>query len=335
VALQPVDRVAEREFLVVVLRPVARRVVAGRVRGGAVRHVLDQRRTAAGARTLGGPLRDRVHREEVVAVHAHAGDSITRPARREGLALAARVALEGRDRPLVVDDAEDDRRLVHRGEQERVVEVGLGARALADPAHRDRVLALDRRRHGPAHGLRELRREVAGDREDVAVAPVVHDGQLPALAHVARVREQLAHEVEHRPPAREIEPLVAVRGEQHVRGAQRHRHRDRHRLLAVRAHVEGDLSGTLDALHAVVEYARQQHVAQRDLQLGRLQVRMPRPDGAVLVVEHAHEAFREVADLAGGCADVRARDLARGRELQIAEIGRIAGTRRRLRHVQA
>src|SRR5262245_28488498 len=65
VVLQPFDRVAERELLVVVLGPVARRVVAGRMRRGTVGHVLDDRRAAAGARALGRPLRDGVDGEEV------------------------------------------------------------------------------------------------------------------------------------------------------------------------------------------------------------------------------------------------------------------------------
>ena len=102
----------------------------------------------------------------------------------------------------------------------------------------------------------------------------------------------------------------------------------------VGAHVEGNLPGALDALHAVVEDPRQQHVAQRDLQVRGFEVRMPRPDRAMLLVEHAHEALGEIADLARGAAGVRARDLARGRKLEIAEIGRVAGTRGRFRHVQ-
>ena len=57
------------------------------MRGSPVGHVLDQRRAGAGARAFGGPLRDRMHRQEIVAVDAHARDAVARAARREGLAL--------------------------------------------------------------------------------------------------------------------------------------------------------------------------------------------------------------------------------------------------------
>src|SRR5262245_12706653 len=201
VVLEPLHGVAERELLVVIFGPVARGVVARRVRRGTIGHVLDERRSAPGARALGRPLGDRMHREAVVAVHAHAGDSVAGTARSECRSLAARVALKGRYGPLVVDDAQNRGRLVDRGEEQRMVEISLGARAFADPAHGDVVLPLDRGRHGPADRLRELRREVAGDGEDVAVTPVVHDRQLAALAHVARVRKQLAHQVQDRPSA--------------------------------------------------------------------------------------------------------------------------------------
>jgi hypothetical protein len=111
---------------------------------------------AAGARALRRPLRDRVHREEIVAVDADAGHAITRATRRERALLAAGRALERGDGPLVVDDVHDHRRLVDGGEQQAVVEVGLGARAFADPGAGDVVLVADRGGHGPAHRLREL-----------------------------------------------------------------------------------------------------------------------------------------------------------------------------------
>ena len=335
VLLEALDRIAERPLLVVVLRAVTRRIVAGRVCRAAVGHVLDQGRACATPGPLGGPLRHRVHREEIIAVDADAGHAVARAARRKRALLAARETLEGRDRPLVVDDVQDHRRLVHRGKQHRVVEIGLGARALADPAHGDVVLALDRRGHRPAHGLRELGREVARDREDPPRRPVIHDGQLPALAHVARVRQQLAHQVHERPPADHVEPLVAVRREQHVPGTQRHRLRDRDGFLAERAHVERDLSLALRALHAIVEHPREQHVLEADLQVRRIQVRMPGPDRAVLVVEHAHELGREVADVANARVDVRARHGAGRRRLEIAEIGFLARPGVRLGRVQA
>ncbi len=53
-------------------------------------------------------------------------------------------------------------------------------------------------------------------------------------------------------------------------------------------------------LHAVVEDAREQHMAQRHLQLFGLEVRIPGTDGAPLVIEHAHHLPAEVLNLADG-----------------------------------
>ena len=47
-----------------------------------------------------------------------------------------------RDRPLVVDRRQDDRRLIDGGEGHRRVEVALGGRAVADPAHAMRLSPL-------------------------------------------------------------------------------------------------------------------------------------------------------------------------------------------------
>ena len=320
VVLQAIDRVAERPLLVVVLRAVAGRIVAGRVRRAPVGHVLDQGRARAAPGPLGCPLRHRVHGEEIVSVHADPRHPVAGAARRKRALFAARESLEGRDRPLVVDDVEDHRRLVHRGKQHRVVKIGFGARAFAQPAHGNVVLALDRCGHRPADGLRELGREVARDREDPPRRPVIHHGQLPALAHVARVRQQLAHQVDERPPADHVEPLVAVRRKQHVPGAQRHRLSDRHGFLAERAHVEGDLSLALGALHAIVEHSRKQHVLEADLQIRRVEMRVPGTDGAVLVVEHANELGGEVADVADAGVDVRPWYRPGRRRFEVAEV---------------
>ena len=47
---------------------------------------------------------------------------------------------------------------------------------------------------------------------------------------------------------------------------------------------------------------------------------MPGPDGAVLVVEHAHELGGEVADVADAGVDVRPRYRPGRRRLEIAEV---------------
>ncbi len=97
-----------------------------------------------------------------------------------------------------------------------MVEVRLGARAFTDPGRGDPVLTLDGRRHGPAHGLWELGREIAGDREYVAATPVIHDGHLPTLAHVPGVRQALAHEIDQAAPPHDLQTLHPVGRKQHV-----------------------------------------------------------------------------------------------------------------------
>ena len=116
VLLQPRDRVAEREMRPVVGRPVARRVVGGGMRAGAVGHPFDQRRPQVAPRAFGRPARGREHGQEVVAVHAQRRDACAHAARGEGGAFAAGDGLEGGDRPLVVDHVQDHRRAVDMGE---------------------------------------------------------------------------------------------------------------------------------------------------------------------------------------------------------------------------
>ena len=119
-----------------------------------------------GAGPLGRPLRRAVDREEIITVDPQRGEAEADRAGREGRRLAAGNLLVRGDRPLVVDDIQNNRRAVHRGEGQRMVEIGLGGRAFADPARGDAVVALDRRRHGPAHRLRVLNAEIAGERKE-------------------------------------------------------------------------------------------------------------------------------------------------------------------------
>src|ERR1700745_997482 len=115
--LEARDRISERPRAPFLLGTVARRIVAGRVRAGPVGHELDERRAAALAGALRGPLGHRIHGEKIVAVDADTGDAITRPALCEGLMLAAGETLEGGDGPLIVYQVENHRRLVHGRER--------------------------------------------------------------------------------------------------------------------------------------------------------------------------------------------------------------------------
>src|SRR2546423_4342439 len=300
-----------------------------------IRHVLDQGRAAALARALRGPLCHRVHRQEIVAVDANPRYAVTGAALREGLVLTTCEALEGGDGPLVVDQVENHRRLVHGGEVHRVGEARLRARALADPAGGNAVFALDGCGHRPADRLGKLRGEVAGDGEDVAAPPVVHDGHLPALAHVVSVRQTLTHELDQVAAAHDVQALLPIRGEQHVPRLQGHALRHRHRLFAGGLDIEGDAPLPLDLLHAVVEQPCEQHVAQGHLQLGRLQVRIPGPDGPVLFIEHAHHLQAEVLDVAHRGGDVRAVHRTCRGYLHVAEIRFLPRPCRLGRNVQA
>ena len=91
----------------------------------------------------------------------------------------------------------------------------------------------------------------------------------------------------------------------------------------------------LRALHPVVEDAGEQHVPQADLQLGRVEVRMPRTHRAMPVVEHAHELDGEMSDVADACIDVGPGDGTGRRGLEVTEVRLFARARVGVRNVQA
>ncbi len=336
VLLQPRHRVAEREMLPVVGRPVARRIVRGRVRARAVGDPFDQRRPEVAPRALGGPARGREHGEEVVAVHAQRRDAGADAARGKGRAFAAGDGLEGRDRPLVVDHVQDHRGAIDVGEGQGIVEVGLGGRAVADPARGDLGVALDRRGHRPADRLHELRRQVARDREEARALVRVHHRQLAAADRVTLVAQQLAHQLDDVDViARQQQALLAIRREAHVARLQGLRVRDRDRLLAQALHVEGNLLLPLRDQHAGVEGARAQHRAQAAPQCLDLDLRRPGADRAARVVEHADQLPGHRAGVGRLDVDRRARHLARCRDPQVGEIGGLPGSAGGLGHVQA
>jgi hypothetical protein len=153
----------------------------------AISHVFDQRRTEIAPRPLDRPFGDGIDREVVVAVDPQRRHAETQATRREGSRAAAGDALEGRDRPLIVDDVEYDRRLVSRREDKGRMKVGLRRRPVADPAGRDLGVLLNGRRHRPTDRLDELRGEIAGDREKAVLARGVHDRQLAAFQRIELV----------------------------------------------------------------------------------------------------------------------------------------------------
>ena len=334
VVLQAQDRIAERPGVGLGLRPIGRGIVRGRVRADAIGDVFDQRRPEIAARPLDRPFRHGVHGEIVVAVDPQRRDAEAEAARGEGARAAAGDALEGRDRPLVVDDVQHHRRLVGRGEDQRGVEVRFGRRAVADPAGGDPGVALDRRGHRPADGLDVLRGEVARDREEAVLARGVHHRQLAALQRVELVGVDLVHHLDHRIAVGDQQPGLAVGREVHVARLERLAEGAAHRLLAHVLHVERRLALALRHLHARIEGAQRHHVAQALQQLGVAQQAGPRTDRLAVAVEHADDLVGVLADLLGRHVDRRPLDLAGAADLHVAEVRRTAWPDGRSRHVE-
>src|SRR6267154_3595446 len=115
--------------------------------------VLDESGTSAHPCAFRCPLRSGMNCEEVVPVDPNARYSVSGPTRRERPTLTAGKSLECRDRPLVVDHVQNNRRPVHGSEGQRIVKVSFGGGALADPTDRNVVLPLDRRGHRPSGSL--------------------------------------------------------------------------------------------------------------------------------------------------------------------------------------
>ena len=333
--LQPQQRVAERPAVRLLLGAIGGGVVRGRMRAGAVGDVFDQRRAEIAAGPLDRPLRHGIGGEVVVAVDAQGRNAETEAPRREGAGAAARDALEGRDRPLVVDDVEDDGGLVGRGEDERGVEIRFRRRAIADPGGGDLRVALDRRGHRPADGLDELRGEIAGDREEAVLLRGIHDRELPPLQRVALVGVDLAHHVDERVLVGDEKPRLAVGREVHVAGPKCDPEGAAHRLFAGVLHVERGLALALGHLHAGVEAAQRHHVTQAPDQILLAEVRHPGADRLPLAVQHADDRIGEIADVLRLDIDRRALDRAGLGDHHMGEIRLLARAGRRLRHVKA
>src|SRR5262245_31507584 len=100
VLLETEYRIAQRPMQALVARPVAARIVAGRVRRHAIGVELDQRRPVVGAGAFGGPAGHGVDGEEIVAVDLYARQAEADRPRGKGRLLAAGDPLARRDRPL-------------------------------------------------------------------------------------------------------------------------------------------------------------------------------------------------------------------------------------------
>ena len=162
VLLQAGDRVAQWPGARLVGRTVLGGVVAGRVALGAIGHQFDQGGAKVGSSPFRRPLGAGKDRKKVVAVYSKGRNAITDPPSRECSRLAVGDTLEGGDRPLVIDNIEDDGSSVDLRQGQSIMEVTLGRGSFADPRGRDRLCSLIGLSHGPADRLAELGAEVAG-----------------------------------------------------------------------------------------------------------------------------------------------------------------------------
>ena len=281
VRLQPLDRVAERPQLGFVGRAIAGRIVRRGVSFRAIGEELDECRTRIRSCTFRRPFDRGIDGERVITVDAKARDSVTDRSLCEGRAFCPGNAREARDGPLVVHDREDDGNVVNGRERQGAVEVAFGRRAVADPAHRDAAVALDSRAHRPADSLRELRAEIARYGEEAVRLVRIHDRKLAALQLVAFVRIDLVHHLDERIAARDEQALLAIGREVHVVAVERVLRSDGDCLFAGALHVEAGLTLALRPVHAVVEDAHGDHVAQHLAQRFSVELRVPRADRLV------------------------------------------------------
>jgi hypothetical protein len=109
---------------------------------------------------------------------------------------------------------------------------------------------------------------------------------------------------------------------------------NRDRLLAGALHVEAGLPLALRAVHAVVEDAHRDHIAQHLAQGLGIELRVPRTDGAVIIAKHADELPRQRVRFGRGSRRIGAGCAPCGGNAQVREVGRVAGAKARLGHVQ-
>ena len=146
VRLEARDGVATPPRLQLGLVPVPGGVVRGGVRTHPICHGLDVGRALPGARVVQRPAHRRQAGEDVVPVHAEARDP--EPGRAPGDRILRLHGDRLGDGPVVVLTDEDDRRLIRRGEDHRLVHIPLAGRPVTEVGHGDlrRLLVLDAER---------------------------------------------------------------------------------------------------------------------------------------------------------------------------------------------
>src|SRR5690606_14739085 len=248
--------------------------------------------------------------------------------------FAPREAREARDRPLVVDDIEDNGRVVDRGEGERGMKVALRRRPFPHPRRSDAAVVLHGARHRKPGRLGKLRTQVAGNGEEVHGARRIEDRKLPSLQPVGAVRIDLVDHLHDWIAARDHASLLPVRREDHVVEIERLRRADRGRFLARALEVEAGLPLPLGAVHSVIERSGQRHQPQQLAQFIGRETRIPRPVGMVVVAQDADQVVAKGPGLRSLASFVRPRLRPRLGDGNVREIHGIAGTETTLRHVK-
>jgi hypothetical protein len=224
----------------------------------AIGDALDQRGTLAGARTVDGLAARGVDREDVVAIHLNARQTVGEGLLRDRLGV--RLLLERyRDRPLVVLAHEHDGHVPDAREVERLVEVALGRGAVAEIGHDDDVVIAILRGVGEADGVGQLGRDGNRDRQ----VALIRSG-LTTFQVAGEEQQQLFD----RPATPDHRGRLAERGHHPVRGTEHGDAPELRRLLAFDGRERADAPLPLQADHALVEPAREQHRAIQALELG-------------------------------------------------------------------
>ena len=271
---EALDRVALRPLLEHVLGDVEGVVVDG-VALHPQGQALDQRRAAAFARLLDRAFRLAVDGEHVGAVDDHAVEAVRLGAVGDVLGREAEVR-RSRVRPLVVVADEHHRQAADAGHVHRLVRVAARGRPLAEPADRDALLLADPEGERAADRDREHRREVADHRD----RPEPQVGHVDVAVPPARGAVHPAHVVGEDAPglqaAHDVHAQVAVKRRADVVGLHRRRDPDRGGLVpASRVERAGDLALLVEDVSALLEPARDQHVAVDRQQVLAVETRLP------------------------------------------------------------
>src|SRR6185437_7655129 len=135
--LQSFNRITQRPALRFIGGAIFRWVIARRVTLRAIREVFYERSSQAAPRSFGGPGSYRPDGQEIIAVNAQAGDSITHRFRCKGCFIGACDSAVRGDRPLIVGHPQNDRRAVDARERECLMEVAFCGSAFANEADGD------------------------------------------------------------------------------------------------------------------------------------------------------------------------------------------------------